>query len=86
MTHPLLPLLDILRNPQSPGFAEAAHPLPKLMESFDPAMLSETERTSIMANLQSALTNIAKAKALTENELGLTQKRAQALQSYNRLT
>lgn len=85
MTTSLLPLLDILANPASPGFAIAATRLGTVLESFNPASLTESERLALQAKLALAITNIREAQALTAAELGLTQKRAQAVQSYNRL-
>ncbi|TKW60687.1 MAG: hypothetical protein DI628_07250 [Blastochloris viridis] len=85
MATPLLPLLEILRNPESPGFAEAAQRLGTVLETFDPTTLSEADRLAVQASLTEALANISAAQSLTAQELGITQKRAHALQSYNRL-
>ncbi len=85
MTTPLLPLLDILSNPDNPGFSAAAQRLGTLLESFDPSTLTESERIALQAKLAQALSIISAAQTLTAQELGTTQKRAQALQSYGRL-
>ena len=81
----LLGLINILSHPQNPHFAEAAKRLPALLETFDPATLTAAERTALAATLATALDNIRTAQSLTAQELGITQKRAQALQSYTRL-
>lgn len=81
----LLGLINILSHPQNPHFAEAAKRLPAVLETFDPAALSADERTALTANLAVALENIRTAQSLTAQELGITQKRAHALQSYSRL-
>ena len=85
MASPLLPLLEILSNPDNAGFAAAAARLGTVLETFDPATLTEAERVAIQAKLMLALDNITAAQSLTAQDLGLTQKRAQALQSYSRL-
>jgi hypothetical protein len=85
MTTPLLPLLDILSNPENPGFSTAAARLGTVLKTFDPATLTEAERFAIQAKLIHALETIRAAQALTAQELGTTQKRAHALQSYGRL-
>ncbi len=85
MANTLLPLLDILSNPDNAGFAAAAERLGTVLETFDPKTLTEAERFAVQAKLTLALDNITTAQSLTANELGITQKRAQALSSYNRL-
>ncbi len=86
MSHPLLPLLDILTHPQHPAFAQAAQRLGTVLDNFDPATLTPPELALLQTRLTTALSNIRSAQALTESELGLTQTRARALQSYSRLT
>ena len=74
----LVPLLEILRNPENPAFAQAVQRLTTL----DPSTLAPTEAPLILAQIQTVLDNLATAKTLTSEQLAALRTSGKALQSY----
>jgi pilus assembly protein TadC len=75
------PLLDILRNPENPAFENAVAQLTTL----NPSGLSAADAIALMAKLDATLTELAKAKAITAEQLDKLRSRSKALTSYNRV-
>jgi hypothetical protein len=80
-TAELTPLLDILRNPEHPAFNQAVSKL----STLNPEGLSGPDAMALLAKLESTLAELAKAKAITADQLATLRNRGKALNSYNRL-
>ena len=86
MTTPLTPaqlhpLLDILANPDHPGFTQALDKLTSLSTEG----LNAADAMALMAKLEATLTTLEKARVLTAEQLGALRSRNKALGAYNRV-
>lgn len=76
----LPPLLEILRDPAHPAFAQAL----ARVTTLDPTTLTATTAPALLAQLKTTLDALAHQKSLTAEQLATVRQRNTALQSYNR--
>lgn len=74
----LAPLLEILRNPESPAFARALERL----DTLDPSQLNPREAPFILAQIAETITRLTAESNLTAAQLTALRNRNRALQSY----
>lgn len=76
----IAPLLQILQNPEHPGFAQAIAKL----SNVDPATLPPHQIPILLAQIESAIAGISTHKQHIAQELHSLRHRAAALTSYKR--